>query len=186
MDAQWIASLIGNGCFARMPCGMNAPVKGDILARHDDGGNVNGYIVSLVSGVYPTTLQIGIRNLYIDPNGVASWLEPQRIRGYIAVDGWRCRYNKKVVPKGMPDAPVPISQRIREVPPHIVNIVKDQYETLNLFYNQKYECPICMDEIFGGNLHITKCGHFFCKDCIAQLPPQWERTDGCPSCRARA
>jgi hypothetical protein len=183
MDAQWIASLIGNGCFARVPCGANAPVKGDILARNAGNGR---YIACLVAGVYPATHQIAIKRLHINGQGVASWGEANRIDGYIDVNGWRCRWSKKVVPKAIPDAPLPPDLRVREVPLHIVNIVKDQYETLNLFYGQKYECPICMDEIFGSNLHITKCGHFFCKDCIAQLPPQWERTDGCPSCRARA
>ena len=182
MDAQWIASLIANGCFARVPCGMNAPVKGDILARHEG----NGYLAVMITGVYPNIDQIGIKHLYVDPNGVASWLAPQRLYGKMTDNGWRSRYNKKVVPKAMPDAPVPPSQRIREVPPHIITLVKDQYETLNLFYGQKYECPICVDEIFGSNLHITKCGHFFCKPCIANLAPNWERSLGCPQCRARA
>ena len=182
MDAQWIASLIGNGCFARVPCGMTAPVKGDILARKDG----EGYITVMITGVYANSNQIGIKHLYVDNDGQASWGASQRLHGRMEDAGWRCRYNKKVVPKALPNAPVPNNQMIRIVPPHIVEIVKDQYETLNLFYNQKYECPICMDEIFGGNLHITKCGHFFCKPCIAQLPATWERTDGCPQCRARA
>ena len=184
MDANWVASLVANECYVRVPCGAVAPVKGDILIKRIAFGALPATAV-LVKGVYPHTNQVAIAMLR-QHNGVWRWEDRGRIDGSIHNGVWRCLYNKKMTPKPMPNAPVPPSQRIREVPPHIVNIVKDQYETLNLFYGQKYECPICMDEIFGSNLHITKCGHFFCKECIAGLPAQWERTDGCPSCRARA
>jgi len=184
MDANWIASMVANECFVRVPCGAVAPVKGDILIKRVAIDGLPATAV-LVKGVYPNTGQIAIARL--EKIGLRFyWADRGRIRGGIENGQWRCVYNKKMEPKPLPNAPVPHTQKVREVPPHIVSIVKDQYETLNLFYGQKYECPICMDEIFGSDLHITKCGHFFCKGCIAGLPPQWERTDGCPSCRARA
>ena len=184
MDAKWTASIIANGCFARVPCGVVAPVKGDILIRRRHGER---YDAVLVAGVYPHISQIGLRHLLRPDNGVSHWGDVFRSDNAAIVNGqWRHQYNKKMVPKALPNAPVPVAQRIREVPPHIITLVKDQYETLNLFYGQKYECPICVDEIFGSNLHITKCGHFFCKECIGHLPPEWERTDGCPQCRAKA
>jgi len=44
------------------------------------------------------------------------------------------------------------------------------------------ECSICREELTRETLHITKCGHYFCNGCVAQILP----TNGhrcCATCR---
>ena len=189
MDASWISSIVMNGCFARVPCGAVAPVNGDLLIkrnRQDGRTNCGGFSVVKVCGVYPHTSQIAIQFLVKD-NGVWRFEgNKRRTDGSIQNGLWRCAYNKKITPKALPDAPIAPQATIRQVPPHIAEELANNYELLHLTFDKEYECPICMDIIEGDQLHITKCGHFFCKGCIAGLPPQWERSQGCPQCRARA
>jgi hypothetical protein len=175
---------------------VNAPVKGDILIKRlnnpqpDNKYNCGGFSVVKVCGVYPSQERIAYRFLVRFVVGVeVQWdwsVSTNRTDGYFQNGQWRCAYNKKLTPKALPDAPIAPQATIRQVPPHIVEELQNNYELLHLTFDKEYECPICLGIIEGADLHITKCGHFYCKGCIAGLPPQWERTQGCPQCRARA
>lgn len=190
MEGSWVASIVMNGCFTRVPCGAVAPANGDILIKRNNGGNVRtncgGFTIVKVGGVYPHTSQIALQYLVCD-NG-RWWFESTKRRtdGSIQNGQWRCYFNKKIAPKALPDAPIAPQATIRQVPPHILDELSNNYELLHLTFDKEYECPICLGIIEGDKLHITKCGHFFCKECVEGLPPQWERTNGCPQCRARA
>lgn len=190
MDASWVSSIVMNGCFARVPCGAVAPDNGDILAKRYAGAddtNCGGFRVVKVCGKYPQTNQVAIQWLRRRPDNTWYWAaHKQRIEGHIHNGLWRCGFNKKIAPKALPNAPIAPQATIRQVPPHIVEELQNNYELLHLTFDKEYECPICLGVIEGADLHITKCGHFYCKGCIAGLPPQWERTQGCPQCRARA
>ena len=73
----------------------------------------------------------------------------------------------------------------REVPAHIKTELKEMATTLK----KKWECPICVEMIDAGDLEITNCGHFFCKECLknnkdfqrGQGKPKWE----CAVCRRK-
>lgn len=187
MEGRWVGSLVMNGCFVRVPCGAVAPVNGEILAKRSNAhGNCGGFEVVKVAGVYPHTSQIAVCSLRRGGNEWYWSSHKDRIAGSIQNGVWRCRFNKKIEPKALPDAPIAPQATIRQVPPHIVEELANNYELLHLTFDKEYECPICMDIIEGDQLHITKCGHFFCKGCIAGLAPNWERSQGCPQCRARA
>jgi rubrerythrin len=69
------------------------------------------------------------------------------------------------------------------VPTHMKTLVTDMGKELK----KKWDCPICADFIPDGELDITNCGHFHCKQCIADWvakckadhKPKWE----CPVCK---
>ena len=44
-----------------------------------------------------------------------------------------------------------------------------------------YQCPICLRDRCSDEIHITSCGHIFCKKCIGKA---LERSTQCPVCRA--
>ena len=48
------------------------------------------------------------------------------------------------------------------VPQHI----KDELIAMATELKKKWECPVCFDMIEDGNLEITNCGHFYCKECL--------------------
>jgi hypothetical protein len=70
-----------------------------------------------------------------------------------------------------------------ELPIHM----KDEFIEMAKTLKKKWECAICMDFIEHENLHITSCGHKYCKECIeghiqtqkAQGKTKWD----CPTCR---
>jgi hypothetical protein len=54
--------------------------------------------------------------------------------------------------------------------------IKDKIENIDL-----EECPICYTQLNKLNYMITKCGHFFCKECIFIYINQ--ENEICPLCR---
>jgi len=68
------------------------------------------------------------------------------------------------------------------VPTHI----KTMIDTMGKELHKKWDCPVCADFIPDGELLITNCGHFFCKDCLkgwkdkckAEGKDRW----ACPHC----
>jgi rubrerythrin len=71
------------------------------------------------------------------------------------------------------------------IPSHIKNQLTDMAKELK----KKWECPICMDFIPDGEVEITNCGHFFCKDCLKNLKQvsknNHEDKWSCPVCRKK-
>jgi hypothetical protein len=71
------------------------------------------------------------------------------------------------------------------IPTHIKAEFKEMADALK----KKWECPICLDMIEGGDLEITSCGHFYCKGCLAahkkahkdRGDPKW----ACATCRRK-
>lgn len=55
------------------------------------------------------------------------------------------------------------------LPKHLMDEFKEMAKALE----KKWECPICMGMIPDGDLAITNCGHFYCKDCLEA----WKRTE---------
>jgi len=72
-----------------------------------------------------------------------------------------------------------------EVIESVPQFIKDEMEQMIVKLRLEIECPVCMDIIDaeGGQLEITKCGHKFCKGCIARVRETAEPT--CPSCRVK-
>jgi late competence protein required for DNA uptake (superfamily II DNA/RNA helicase) len=58
-------------------------------------------------------------------------------------------------------------QRISDdvaIPTHI----KEEMKAMATALHKKWECPICKDMIEQDQLEITNCGHYYCKECLAQ------------------
>lgn len=49
-------------------------------------------------------------------------------------------------------------------------------------HNFDAECGICISNVLSQNMHVLRCGHEFCRNCI----DVWRRAghDTCPFCRA--
>ena len=71
------------------------------------------------------------------------------------------------------------------IPTHI----KEEMKSMALLLKKKWECPICLNMIEDGQLEITSCGHFYCRNCLdqhqdnskAQGEPKWK----CATCRKK-
>ena len=199
MEAQWFKSIRANGCYD-LDVLTAMPVKDDIIAhRHHDGRTT----FALVCGSRPSTQHIIIKRWNTTYNewqvGAKEYLSYTTANQY----GFGCYFTHKVVPKRNNDnaqAPVvaqapQVVERIVErvvyrdrpvaqapttaVPTHIKNEI---VEFIN--FGKEYECPICMDTIAPNNLHITKCGHFYCEACINGVQADYRGTRHCPTCRA--
>lgn len=48
------------------------------------------------------------------------------------------------------------------IPEHIKAELKEMGELLH----KKWECPVCLDMIEPGQLEITNCGHYYCRECL--------------------
>eukprot|EP00736_Rhodelphis_marinus_P000333 Rmarinus@m.29946 len=46
-------------------------------------------------------------------------------------------------------------------------------------------CPICREEMEGGEVAMLPCGHAFCYTCILRLSKDSQKTLKCPQCRDR-
>lgn len=51
------------------------------------------------------------------------------------------------------------------IPTHI----KSQLTEMATALKKKWECPICFEFIPDGEVEITNCGHFYCKECLKNL-----------------
>jgi late competence protein required for DNA uptake (superfamily II DNA/RNA helicase) len=67
--------------------------------------------------------------------------------------------------------------------PTLPTHLKNEIEEMRAAARKDYECPICMDMIPSGQLDITNCGHFYCKECLAQLLRQADPK--CAICRKK-
>jgi hypothetical protein len=65
------------------------------------------------------------------------------------------------------------------VPEHITRELMEMAETLRL----EIACPICLENLTKETIHISKCGHKYCKDCYKQLTEQPEPK--CAVCRKK-
>jgi ubiquitin C-terminal hydrolase len=56
-----------------------------------------------------------------------------------------------------------------KIPEHI----KEEMKAMATALKKKWECPCCMEFIADDALEITNCGHYYCKECLAQ----WKATE---------
>ena len=74
-----------------------------------------------------------------------------------------------------------IKENFNEFPPHIKTIFEDMAKELK----KTWECPVCIEIIEPDKLHITNCGHFFCKDCFKTYKELNASNCMCPVCRRK-
>lgn len=51
------------------------------------------------------------------------------------------------------------------IPTHI----KEEMKAMANALKKKWECPVCLEMIEEGQLEITNCGHYYCKECLITL-----------------
>ena len=74
-----------------------------------------------------------------------------------------------------------ISETNLEKEKEVTNIINYSNELVSLLNKQKIDkCMICLSKISLKNVAISKCGHFYCSDCIDKTI---DKTNKCAYCR---
>lgn len=207
MDAKWFKSLVANGCFETQVLGA-VPSKETVLLHRSrrTAGELRLY---KVCGVRPSTAHLIVYKMGVY-DGELRWSSTKDYYRYsITLNAdqrvFSCPYFELVVPKALPlvagAAPPPpnpapqVVERVVErvvyrdrnrpntevaapIPTHIKEVVKEF-----VAFGKEFECPVCMETIKADELHITKCGHFYCEACIAAVQPDYSGVRHCPTCR---
>jgi len=192
-NAPMVKAIVANGCYRTMPITM-MPSKGDILLYRAHDGSVSH--IYKVCGHRPTADAVLCNPLSIW-NGSWFWNSQVQV-GYQRYPTFHLDNPQweKMIPADLPNAPVamPPAQpvEVREVvrvqyrdvpvvrpsvPPHMKEHIKEL-----IGFGKEFECPVCFDTIRADNLHITKCGHFYCEGCVEGMTNGNVRS--CPVCRA--
>jgi len=204
MNAKWFKSLVANGCFETQVLGA-VPNKEDVLL-HRSRSRQGMLRLYKVCGVRPSTSHLIVYQMRRIGNEDI-WSSTKEYIRYNAVP-FSCPYFELLLPKALPlvegapppppnpapqvvervvervvyrDRPVPNRPNTEVVAP-IPTHIKDTIKEFCLF-GKEFECPVCMDTIAPENLHITKCGHFYCEACITAVQPDYSGVRHCPTCR---
>jgi len=204
MDAKWFHSVVANGCFETQVLGAVPPK--DALLLHRSRSRAGVLRLYKVCGVRPTTAHLLVYQMR-SIAGEQMWSVTKEYIRYTMNPNFSCPYFELVVPKALPpvpNAPPPppnpaqVVERVVErvvyrdravpnrpntevtapIPTHIKETIKEF-----CLFGKEFECPVCMETIAPDTLHITKCGHFFCEACIAQVQPDYSGVRHCPTCR---
>lgn len=199
MNPDWLTSLVQNGCYETQVL-QALPVKDDLLL-HRSRRRVGEVRLYKVCGVRPSTKHLIVYQLRL-----TFWSSTKEYIRYTD-QPFSCPFFEKLVPKALPpvpNAPPPLPQPLQVVERVVERIVyRDRpvpnrpvtevaapipthiKETIKEFclFGKEFECPVCMDTIAPENLHITKCGHFYCEACITAVQPDYSGVRHCPTCR---